>query len=85
MLPADALAMKGCRRRLRPAGVEVERLLGLEQEQIAGRTREELGLDVMLDVQSRLAVRHGRFREKGREHELLVVSDAAFDILRPGR
>jgi two-component system, NtrC family, nitrogen regulation sensor histidine kinase NtrY len=60
-----------------PAGA---RLLGLEREQILGRTREELGLDAMLESQNRLAVRRGSFREKGAEHELLVVSDVSREL-----
>jgi two-component system, NtrC family, nitrogen regulation sensor histidine kinase NtrY len=60
-----------------PAGA---RLVGMEQEQIIGRTREELGLDARLEAQNRLAVRRGSFREKGREHELLVVSDVSREL-----
>jgi two-component system, NtrC family, nitrogen regulation sensor histidine kinase NtrY len=60
-----------------PAGA---RLLGLEQEQILGKTREALGLDTMLEAQNRLAVRRGSFREKGAEHELLVVSDVSREL-----
>lgn len=60
-----------------PAGA---RLLSTEQERIIGRTREELGLDAMLEAQNRLAVRRGRFRDKGREHELLVVSDVSREL-----
>jgi two-component system, NtrC family, nitrogen regulation sensor histidine kinase NtrY len=60
-----------------PAG---SRLLGLDQEQIIGKTRAELGLDAMLESQNRLAVRRGSFREKGAEHELLVVSDVSREL-----
>jgi two-component system nitrogen regulation sensor histidine kinase NtrY len=58
-----------------PAGA---RLLGMTDEQIVGHTREELALDRKLE--RGLAVRRGSFREKGREHELLVVSDVSREL-----
>jgi two-component system nitrogen regulation sensor histidine kinase NtrY len=60
-----------------PAGA---RLVGAPQEQIIGRTREELDLEQVLASQSRLAVRRSSFREKGQTHELLVVSDVSREL-----
>lgn len=65
-----------------------EMLLGGNTESLSGRSAAELGLATMLDGPSsqiiphmfpggtgRWEIRHRRFREGGRPHELLVISD----------
>ncbi len=74
-----------CLRLVNRAG---ERLLACDAAQAVGRTATELGLDAMLDESSgrilshtfpggtgRWEIRRRRFREGGRPHELLVISD----------
>jgi nitrogen fixation/metabolism regulation signal transduction histidine kinase len=75
-------------RRLRLANRAGEALLDSAAPALVGRSAEELGLAAMLDARSgrilahrfaggagRWEVRHRRFREGGRPHELLVISD----------
>jgi len=75
-------------RRLRLANPAAERLLGAPFDQLAGRCADELGIGDCLagpDAQllersfaggsGRWEIRRTRFRENGRPHDLLVVSD----------
>ena len=75
-------------RKLRLANRAGEALLGAEQTRMLGRTAEQLGLSDLLDEPSgrivtrsfpggsgRWEVRRRRFREGGRPHELLVISE----------
>ncbi|MEX0900292.1 MAG: ATP-binding protein [Gammaproteobacteria bacterium] len=75
-------------RKLRLANRAGEALLGAEQSKLMGRTAESLGLAPLLDEPSgrivtrsfpggsgRWEVRRRRFREGGRPHELLVISE----------
>jgi nitrogen fixation/metabolism regulation signal transduction histidine kinase len=67
-----------------------ERLLGLPSEQLLGKTAEELGLQSCLDGQTpriedvsfpggsgRWEMRRTTFRQEGRPHQLLVLSDVS--------
>lgn len=75
-------------RRLRLANRAGEALLGMHRARLEGRSAAELGLATMLDAPSgkiashafpggsgRWEIRRRRFREGGRPHELLVISD----------
>lgn len=75
---------EGCLGLANPAA---ERLLAAPVERLAGRSAQALGLAAFLDGDPRVVehafpggsgrweVRHARFRDQGRPHELLVVSD----------
>jgi two-component system nitrogen regulation sensor histidine kinase NtrY len=59
-----------------PAG---ERLLDLRADQILGRTADELEA-WFTERRGRWAIRRGSFREKGRRHEMLVISDVSREL-----
>jgi nitrogen fixation/metabolism regulation signal transduction histidine kinase len=75
-------------RRLRLMNREAESLIGVPVERALGGTSAELGLDETLDGETprivelrlpgraaRLELRHGIFRQDGRPHRLVVLSD----------
>lgn len=77
----------GCLRTINPCGA---RLLGGNESDLIGRTALDLGLKPALsaepdkviqlareDPAERLAVRRGVYREEGRQHQLLILTDVS--------
>lgn len=78
---------RGRLRTINPCGAH---LLGEKESSLIGRTAQELGMEPALNAESdrviqlalenhseRLAVRRGVFREEGRQHQLLILTDVS--------
>ena len=62
--------------RLRLVNRAGERLLGVPQLRMIGKTSAEIGLETLVEnAAGRWSVRRSEFREKGLPHQLVVVSD----------